>query len=98
MAIADYNRTVQEYKNMDSYALEKARMMGVVIPDKEIDQTATDAYLALLDKATDVYRIDRNVLLITKEELPAYYTGQKDLKSVITIAQDRVQKVMDERG
>ncbi|MBQ2156907.1 MAG: extracellular solute-binding protein [Clostridiales bacterium] len=98
MAIADYNRTVQEYKNMDSYALEKARMMGVVIPDKEIDQTATDAYLALLDKATDVYRIDRNVLLITKEELPAYYTGQKDLNSVITIAQDRVQKVMDERG
>ena len=98
MAIADYNRTVQEYKNMDSYALEKARMMGVVIPDKEIDQTATDAYLALLDKATDVYRIDRNILLITKEELPAYYTGQKDLNSVITIAQDRVQKVMDERG
>ena len=37
-----------------------------------------------------------NIILI--EEMPAYFSGQKDLKSVVAIAQDRVQKVIDERG
>ena len=31
------------------------------------------------------------------EEMPAYFTGQKDLNAVVNIAQDRVQKVLDER-
>jgi hypothetical protein len=30
--------------------------------------------------------------------MPAYFTGQKDLDAVVNIAQDRVQKVLDERG
>ena len=38
---------------------------------------------------------DINAILI--EEMPAYFAGQKDLDSVIKIAQDRVQKVLDER-
>ena len=38
---------------------------------------------------------DINAILI--EEMPAYFSGQKDLDSVIKIAQDRVQKVLDER-
>jgi len=29
--------------------------------------------------------------------MPAYFLGQKDLASVIKIAQDRAQKVLDER-
>ena len=36
-----------------------------------------------------------NAILI--EEMPAYFTGQKDLDSVVKIAQDRVQKALDER-
>ena len=97
-AIAEYNKIVQQYRNMSQRELDKARSMGVFIPTQELDTSAVEAYLVLLEKATDVYRVDRQVLLITKEEITAYYTGQKDLNSVITIAQDRVQKVMDERG
>jgi len=41
---------------------------------------------------------DSSVNLILIEEMPAYFSGQKDLASVAAIAQDRVQKVMDERG
>ena len=35
--------------------------------------------------------------MILIEEMPAYFLGQKDLDSVIRIAQDRAQKVLDER-
>ena len=37
-----------------------------------------------------------NAILI--EEMPAYFTGQKDIDSVAKIAQDRVQKALDERN
>ena len=41
---------------------------------------------------------DASSNLILIEEMPAYFLGQKDLESVIAIAQDRVQKVLSERG
>lgn len=41
---------------------------------------------------------DSAINLILAEEMPAYFLGQKDLDAVIKIAQDRVQKVLDERG
>ena len=96
--IAEYNSMVQRNKNMSQREIEKAKQMGDFIATAEIDAAAIDAYLNLLAKATGVYRVDREILIITKEEIPAYYAGQKDFNSVITIAQDRVQKVMAERG
>lgn len=41
---------------------------------------------------------DSSIDIILTEEMPAYFLGQKDLHSVIKIAQDRAQKVLDERG
>ena len=41
---------------------------------------------------------DSSISIILIEEMPAYFTGQKDLDSVIAIAQDRAQKVLDERS
>ena len=40
---------------------------------------------------------DTAINMILIEEMPAYFLGQKDLDSVIRIAQDRAQKVLDER-
>lgn len=40
---------------------------------------------------------DAAISIILVEEMPAYFTGQKPLDEVIKIAQDRVQKVLDER-
>ena len=45
-----------------------------------------------------VQSTDPSISAILAEEMPAYFTGQKDLDAVIDIAQDRVQKVLDERG
>ena len=41
---------------------------------------------------------DSAISIILIEEMPAYFLGQKDLDAVIKIAQDRIQKVLDERG
>ena len=41
---------------------------------------------------------DSSINIILIEEMPPYFVGQKDLNSVIKIAQDRTQKVLDERG
>ena len=41
---------------------------------------------------------DASISIILIEEMPAYFLGQKDLDAVIKIAQNRIQKVLDERG
>lgn len=41
---------------------------------------------------------DAAINLILVEEMPAYFVGQKSLEEVAKIAQDRAQKVLDERG
>lgn len=41
---------------------------------------------------------DATINAILIEEMPAYFKDQKDLSEVVTILQDRVQKVLDERG
>jgi len=45
-----------------------------------------------------VQSTDPSINAILAEEMPAYFTGQKDLDAVIDIAQDRAQKVLNERG
>ena len=40
---------------------------------------------------------DQAISIILIEEMPAYFLGQKDLSDVVTIMQDRVQKVLNER-
>jgi hypothetical protein len=41
---------------------------------------------------------DSAINLILIEEMQPYFSGQKDIKAVASIAQDRVQKVLNERG
>lgn len=41
---------------------------------------------------------DSAINKIIIEEMPAYFSGQKDLSSVVAIMQDRAQKVLNERG
>lgn len=41
---------------------------------------------------------DAEVNMVLIEEMPSYFSGQKSLDEVIEIAQDRIQKILDERG
>ena len=41
---------------------------------------------------------DSAISMILIEEMPAYFLDQKDLGKVIKVAENRIQKVLDERG
>ena len=61
--------------------------------ESDIDRLET-----IILNCSRVSSIDPAINNILAEEMPAYFNGQKDLDAVIDIAQDRVQKVLDERG
>ncbi len=50
-----------------------------------------------IDSCSRMSSQDAAINVILVEEMPAYFSGQKDLDEVVKIAQDRVQKVLDER-
>ena len=52
----------------------------------------------IISTASKMDSEDAAISIILYEEMPAYFLGQKDLASVITIAQDRAQKVLSERA
>lgn len=53
---------------------------------------------SLILSCSNLSNEDPDISIILIEEMPAYFLGQKDLDEVIKIAQDRAQKVLDERG
>ena len=61
------------------------------------EQTITDLENIILS-CSKMTSTDAAINLILIEEMPAYFSGQKPLSDVVTIAQDRAQKVLDERG
>ena len=64
----------------------------VTFTKKHIDQLEQ----TLLNCTTMKYT-DPDIEKILVEEMPAYFSGQKSLEETAKIAQDRVQKVLDER-
>ena len=61
--------------------------------DKNVDELEK-----IILSVSSMNSTDASINTILVEEMPAYFSGQKDLNSVITIAQDRAQKVLAERG
>ena len=97
-AIESYNKQVAKYRNMSERERNKNRANGDTIPTKEIDASAIDAYLKLIYSSADIYRVDSQVLLITKEEIQAYYFDQKSLDSVIELMNNRTKLYKQEQG
>lgn len=73
---------------------------GSPLPKNKI--TFTEEHIDALEKCILSCSVmssqDADVEKIIIEEMPAYFSGQKDLDSVTGIMQDRVQKILDERG
>jgi hypothetical protein len=57
-----------------------------------------DSMENIISSCSRINSADADINIILIEEMPAYFSGQKDLDSVIAIAQDRIQKVLGERG
>ena len=89
------NRDVLRQTVMTAVEFYNAGMTGVTKPYSESNVDDLDKVIL---SCSWVSSTDSDISIILIEEMPAYFTGQKDLDSVAAIAQDRVQKVLDERG
>ena len=67
--------------------------IGMKISTKDIDFIEN-----IILSCSNILSEDSDISIILIEEMPAYFTGQKDLDAVIKIAENRIQKVLDERG
>jgi hypothetical protein len=65
---------------------------------RKYTQDDIDAVEECILSCSQIVSEDPNISIILIEEMPAYFLGQKTLDEVIEIAQDRIQKVLDERG
>ncbi len=88
-----------EYYNQGGTGCDGGASFGVsLVFGKEYTmQNVYDVESIILNCSKMKYE-DADIRIILIEEMPPYFLGQKDLDSVINIAQDRIQKVLDERG
>ena len=93
--IDNMNSLVDLYLSV-GYTEEELRAYG--IPCDKVDESAAEAYIAAIESCTGLDRSDPSVNAILKEEMPAYFEGQKSIEDVIPIIEDRVQTFLNERG
>ena len=65
---------------------------------KDISTDNVDFIENIILSCSKIKTEDSDISIILIEEMPAYFTGQKELNAVIEIAGNRIQKVLDERG
>ena len=74
------------------------RMTGEPLQNRiKFSEKNIDTLESIILSCSGMHTEDQAINLILIEEMPAYFTGQKDLDDVVRIIQDRVQKVLDER-
>ncbi len=93
-SVEDYNRTYNRIK--DEIPQSERLLYGY--PWSTVDPSAVDAFENIILSCTSVSSMDTAVGIILEEELPAYFSGQKNLDQVIMIINDRTQTYVDERG
>lgn len=64
----------------------------------KFSQKNIDDLEEIISSVSRMNSTDAAIGLILIEEMPAYFSGQKELDNVVKIAQDRAQKVLGERG
>lgn len=62
-----------------------------------LDESVVETYRNILLSANAVIGTDSSVNSIIREEMPAYFAGDKTLDEVISVINNRVQVVLDER-
>ena len=68
------------------------------MPSTVIDTSVIDNFENIINSCSQVASLDPEIMVIVKEEIPAYFTGQKTIDEVISILNDRVTTFMNERG
>ena len=89
----DYFNSEEGQNNIFEYSLGTYVSINTKFTTKDIDNLEE-----VIQSCSTCDSVDAAINMIIIEEMPAYFLGQKDLDSVVTIIQDRAQKVLDERG
>ena len=63
-----------------------------------LDEDNIDELENIILSCSNLNSVDSAIDIILIEEMPAYFAGQKSLEDVVSVARDRAQKVLDERG
>lgn len=92
-AIEYYNGEGGEYMFGYDYETGKPNDNRIKFSEQNINELEK-----IIDSCSCTSSADAAINLILVEEMPAYFLGQKSLEEVAKIAQDRAQKVLDERG
>lgn len=72
--------------------------IDTAMPSEEIPVSVIDDFESVINSCSQVASLDPEIMIIIKEEMPAYFIGQKDLDEVIVIINDRVTTFINERG
>ena len=92
-AAIEYFNTEEGSQNMFDYAAGTYVASHMKFTSEDIDNLES-----IILSCSKMNSADSAINAILIEEMPAYFLGQKDLSAVVAIIQDRVQKVLDERG
>ncbi len=92
IALEAHNASVRE--SLQWYTQEEIIQYGI----SELDSSVIDTYRNTMMSASVLASMDAAVQTILREEMPAYFSGQKSIDEVIDIIQDKVQTYINERG
>lgn len=92
LALEERNADIREM--MSWYSPAEITQMGL----HEFDSSIIDTFQEFVTSATTISSMDAAVQAILREEIPAYFSGQKTIDEVINIIQDKVQTYINERG
>ena len=93
-AIEAYNAQVQDLLTY----LTRDEIAACGFFAEEVDESVIEAYEGFIRSACTIETRDPALLLIVREELPAYFAGQKTLDEVVEILQNRAETYVNERG
>ncbi len=89
------------YNEQGGVMIDRYDQYGNRIPPRnqlKFNEGQLDDLENIISACTAMDSEDAAINLILVEEMQPYFAGQKSLDDVLKIAQDRVQKVLDERG
>ena len=93
-SIEEYNRGIERMRG--DYSAAELAVNGV--SDDLLDEQEISDYEALIMSCDHLPLTDSAVLIIVREEIQAYFAGQKTLDEVLEIINNRVATFVNERG
>ena len=94
------NSFVESYNNNIDISMRRyteAQMILYGMSTEHMDASVISDLSALIDSLSGWCINDGSINAIIREEMPAYFEGQKTLEQIIPVLEDRVQTVINER-